>query len=350
MAIIAAGSLPEFTLKDHSFSMPVGRIEYYHLGPFTFKEFLLQVEPALVEVLDNYHIQAPITLTHHALLLKRQREYLFVGGMPEAVLVYSTTGSLVEVGRIHEAITRTCYDDFSKYAKAKDLLMLQQIFTSLPNLSGTKVVYTRLLQDTRSSEIKHSLELLVKARICFPVYSTNCAGVPLGAGIDLKTFKLLFLDIGLANHQSGIDWLTISASDNVRLVNEGTLTEQFIGQHLLYRDGGYRQPELFYWLREGKQSNAEVDFVISRGDWVVPVEVKAGEKGTMKSLFQFFAKKKGQLAIRFDFNPPSLMKAKHQMIDGDVKQAVTFPLLSLPCYLVEETSRLVDELRTQALE
>ena len=94
LPLISAGSLLEFALADLHFSMPVGRIEYYHLGPMTFKEFLTAVEPGLVPYLSNFHIHQTVPVTVHQKLNKRQREYLIVGGMPEAVLAFVENNNL----------------------------------------------------------------------------------------------------------------------------------------------------------------------------------------------------------------------------------------------------------------
>lgn len=117
--VITAGSLLEFALANHHFSMPVGRIEYYHLGPMTFSEFLTALDPKLVSYCTKFQIDQPMPLTAHQNLIKRQREYLFVGGMPEAVQIFIETGALGEVTAVHRSIAETYQDDFSKYAKKK---------------------------------------------------------------------------------------------------------------------------------------------------------------------------------------------------------------------------------------
>jgi len=119
LPVISAGSLLEFALADHHFSMPVGRIEYYHLGPMTFREFLSAVEPGLKRYLSEFRINKSILVTAHQKLIKRQREFLFVGGMPEAVYAFTEENSLMEVTAVHRSIAETYQDDFSKYAKKK---------------------------------------------------------------------------------------------------------------------------------------------------------------------------------------------------------------------------------------
>ena len=124
------------------------------------------------------------------------------------------------------------------------------------------------------------------------------------------------------------------------LINEGGLAEQFIGQHLLTLKN--EAPILCYWLREKKSSNAEVDYVISRGNKVLPVEVKSGKSGSLKSLQQFVLKKNNNTAIRFDLNVPTIQDVSHITTTSNGNKSVNYKLLSLPLYMVEELPRFID--------
>ena len=173
---------------------------------------------------------------------------------------------------------------------------------------------------------------------------SDCSGVPLGAQVDSHTYKALFLDIGLCTHALGVRWNTLGNLDDRALVNEGWLAEQVVGQSLLYRAHGVEQPTLVYWLREGRASTAEVDYVIDHEDRFIPVKVKAGSSGTLKSLLAFFARgnqarSRPPLAVRFDLNPPSSMQVEHQLPGS---APLRYRLLSLPLYLADQVSRLVD--------
>jgi len=310
LPVIGAGSLLEFTLSDHHFSMPVGRITYYHLGPLTFREFLAAVLPGHVKYLSDFRLGESIPMAAHKKLLNRQREYLFVGGMPEAVQSFIDEGSLTEVTAIQRSIADTYQDDFAKYAKQKDLVLLQQVFRYIPRQLGKKVKYSNMVREEPSKRIRNAIELLVNARICHQVFHSHSTGVPLYADISPNAYKLLFMDVGMANNICGNDWIFLESIDERGLVNEGGLAEQFIGQHLL---NPHQAPQLTYWLREGKSSNAEVDYVISRGDLIVPIEVKAGKSGSLKSLQQFVYRKGLAIAVRFDLNPPSVQNVKNVM-------------------------------------
>lgn len=340
--VISAGSLLEFALADHHFSMPVGRIEYYHLGPMTFSEFLTAVEPGLNRYLSEFKINQRIPQAAHQKLVKRQREYLFIGGMPEAVHAFAEKNALMEVTAVHRSIAETYQDDFSKYAKQKDLALMQKVFRQIPRIIGQKVKYSNVSKEDKSREVKAVIDLLVNARVCHQVFHSHCSGVPLMAEINENVYKMLFMDVGMAAYLTGLDWIALQAMDGQALVNEGKLAEQFVGQHLL---NPFVPPRLTYWLREAKSANAEVDFVTSSGDQVIPIEVKAGKSGALKSLQQFALSKNAVLCVRFDLNLPDVGEISHLARAADGSVPVTYTLLSLPLYLVGELPRILEEIR-----
>jgi len=347
LPVIATGSLLEFTLSQANFSMPVGRVIYYHLFPLSFREFLQAIAPDLLKYLDRIGPGDEIPASAHRRLLEKQREYLFVGGMPEAVSVYRESGSLTEVSEVHRSIVDTYRDDFHKYAAQKDLLRLQKIFSRIPQQLTQKTKYSHYDPEARANEVKGVIDLLTKARVCFPVVRSHCNGVPLSAEADEKSFKLLFLDVGLANHLLGATWSSIQNRSEAELINEGGLAEQFIGQHLLNLEQGRQIPQLHYWLREGKANNAEIDYVIASAGRIYPIKVKAGKSGSLKSLHQFLSKKDRQIGIRFDLNPPSLQELEASIrVSGSHKQtgSVNYRLLSLPLYAVEEVNRICERM------
>jgi predicted AAA+ superfamily ATPase len=336
LPVVAAGSLLEFALAEHSFSMPVGRVEYLHVGPVSFSEFISCLDPDLERWREAAGRFEKIPDTAHQRLLSRLREYLFVGGMPEAVMEYAETGSLAEVQEVQRSIVETYQDDFSKYARRAELVRLQRVFGQIPRNIGKKIKYVNLSREERSREIKADVELLSLAQICQKVTASHCSGVPLSADVSDDVFKLIFMDTGIVNYLCGGRWKDISEATEQSLVNEGPLAEQFAGQHLAYLDRS--RPQLHYWLREGRANNAEVDYVLSQGMRILPVEVKSGVSGTLKSLQQFVLEKGSSQAIRFDLNQPSRMTVKVNARSGSGVEEVCFELLSLPLYAVEALS------------
>ncbi len=339
LPIIAAGSLLEFVLADHAFSMPVGRIEYLFLEIMGFEEFLAAIdETSLLELLRTYPITSAFPETAHSRLLGRLRDYMLVGGMPEAVRVFADTGSFAATGSVHASILETYRDDFAKYGTRSEIAQLRRVYGFVPSAVGEKFKYSRVDANARSRDIKRALELLVMARVVRRVTHTDATGLPLGATLKEAAFKTYFLDVGLVNAACGIDRLTPEQVADARFVNEGPMAEQFIAQHLPLLAPDDRVFTPTYWLREGRANNAEVDFVHQLGPDIAPIEVKAGKSGSLKSLLELVATRGTDRALRFDTNPPALQRVSHARSHGD--DAVEFTLLSLPLYMVEQTARL----------
>ena len=190
------------------------------------------------------------------------------------------------------------------------------------------------------------IELLEMARVISSVTHSQCSGLPLQADLNEKVFKLIFLDVGLMNAICGLGWDTLANQTPVQLVNAGPAAEQFIGQHLQHLLAERPNRALTYWLREGRSNNAEVDYVAEFGGRIVPIEVKAGRAGTLKSLHQFVFEKRVPFAIRFHADVPALQTVDTEIRRGNGAERVHYRLLSLPLYLVERLPRIVNGLST----
>jgi len=340
LAVISAGSLLEFALAENSFPMPVGRVEYFYMGPVSWDEFLhAKGEAHLLGLMADYVWGDDFPFSAHERLLGLLRDYLLVGGMPEAVQHYLDGGDFETIFDIQYSIYQTYRDDFSKYAHGQALVRLQKILDYLGQGTGRKVKYVNIDRESQSREIKQAVELILKAGLVLQAVHSHGDGVPLGAQLDPKASKLYSLDVGLYNRICNLKQLSEHEMQNARFINEGVIAEQFIAQHLYFRETPKRKLELHYWLREGSARNAEVDFLIQIGQQVVPVEVKAGKSGTLKSLFQFTLEKGSQSACRFDLNLPS-RQAVEQIYNGN---SVSFNLRSLPLYMCHEMERLLSE-------
>ncbi|RLB74128.1 MAG: AAA family ATPase [Deltaproteobacteria bacterium] len=331
--IICAGSLLEFLLAEHVFSMPVGRIEYLHFGPMDFEEFLwAQEQDRLVKFLSTFSLADSIPESIHQNLLYYVKLFWAIGGMPAAVKRFCDSGELAEALREHEIILQTYEDDFGKYRKRIYPQRLRKVFHRLPALVGGKLKYVNIDPGERSRELADSLHLLELARIFYRVRHSAGNGIPLAAEAKEKDFKPLFLDAGLVSTSLGLNLVKLEIADDLLMINNGAMAEQFIGQHLLYDRPAYEKPQLFYWNREKRGSSAEVDYLIAYESQVVPVEVKAGATGSLKSLQVFIAEKKVPVALRFNTMQPSCLRQK------------TAELITLPLYLVGQTKRLLAEI------
>ena len=337
LVVIAAGSLLEFALAENPFPMPVGRIEYFFMGPVSWEEFLhAKEEPQLCDLLANYELGKPFPQAGHQRLVHLLREYFLTGGMPEAVQLHLNGEDWEVVFDAQNSVYQTYRDDFSKYAQGPALVRLQKILDYLGQGTGRKVKYVQIDSTSQARDIKQALDMIWKAGLVLQVQHSHGDGVPLASQIDPKVFKLYSLDIGILNRICRLDHLNIQRFQEDSFVNESILAEQFVAQQFYFRQTPKQSPELHYWLREGKTGNAEVDFLVQSGQEVIPVEVKSGKSGTLKSLFQFANKKNASRACRFDLNLPSCQNVVHHTQQGEI----TMNLLSLPLYLCHQLDRM----------
>lgn len=339
LPVIAAGSLLEFILDKHTFSMPVGRIGYLHLEPLSFEEFLAALnEQGLLNYIASFDWKTTIPAALHSRFMQLIREYVIVGGMPEAVASWVEHRSLLKIGEIHQNLITTYRDDFNKYSNRSHTEILETVLRSIPENLGKKFVYKRVDPDVRSTVIKESFDLLHKARICHPVIRCHAGGVPLGAQLDRKFYKAIFLDVGLCSSMLKLRLDQITQIDELILINSGGIAEQVVGQLLRTVEEPYMGPELYYWIREEKGSSAEIDYIIEHNQQIVPIEVKSGEQGTLKSLHLFMGLKKLALALRVSSGCPS--KTAVQFKD-QLGNTARYTLLSIPFYLLGQVRRLL---------
>jgi predicted AAA+ superfamily ATPase len=241
---------------------------------------------------------------------------------------------------VKESILETYKDDFNKYSSSVKHELILNVFKKLPLMVGEKFKYVKIDRNNRAKNIAQALHSLEMAKIALPVNHSSCNGIPLRAEVNTKKFKIVFLDVGLMASACGTSMLDIENADDLFMVNSGNLCEQFIGQHLLYLNEYYKTPELYYWIREAKSASAEVDYVISIGNKIIPVEVKAGKTGHLKSLHQFIKEKSVDLAVRINLDKPSIFQESNKVPGG---QSVNYKLLSIPFYLIGQINRLVRE-------
>ncbi len=340
LPVIAAGSLLEFVLEEHTFSMPVGRISYMHLEPLSFEEFVLANDKVqLYEYLKNYQWKIDTPTLVHEQMMRLFKEYLLIGGMPGVVSNWITENSLKRVHQIQSDLLATYRDDFSKYRGRISIEKLDETVMAIPRMLGEKFVYSHVNSEVTAKTIKNILELLSKARLCHRVSATLANGIPLAAELRDKYFKEIFLDTGLCCAALGLNLNQINTENELIMINNGGIAEQVAGQLLRTINPPYLEPSLYYWLREEKDSNAEVDYIIQHGNQVVPVEIKAGSTGGLKSLHLFMGLKKLPIAVRINSDYPRKTQVKVKDPSG---QLVQYKLLSIPFYLIGQIHRLLD--------
>jgi predicted AAA+ superfamily ATPase len=285
--VIGAGSLLEFALAAENLRMPVGRVQYLFMYPLTFYEFLDATgEHRARESIASHEQAIPFPEALHNHLLSLLKRYCLVGGMPAVVQDYINNKNLNHCQRLLAAISQTYRDDFGKYAKQVKIPLLQKLFHAVPKMVGRKFKYSAVDETLPSRDLKQALDLLEKAGVVYRVRQTSGDGLPLEAGASDRNFKVIFLDVGLMQSICGVYGEIVSAAD-ILAVHAGAVAEQFVGQELVANLDPYIHPGLYYWAREARTSNAEVDYLVPYGSQVFPLEVKAGKSGTLRSIQLF---------------------------------------------------------------
>lgn len=323
--IIAAGSLLEFSLNSENLRMPVGRVQYLFLHPVSFSEFLGaigedQLYLFLKEITPNQSIEPML----HDKLIQFLKTYFIVGGMPGILQIYLVTKSAEAVREAQANLIQSFYDDFTKYHQNMDIKILRNLFHNIPRFLGQHIKFSRLIEGESIYKIKQHIEALQLAGMIIPIYKTKASGIPLGVDYKETNLKLLFADIGLANHICNLQ-LEIDHSSDVLLINQGAIAEQFVGQELIAYGPKYEKKSLYFWEREKVGTMAEIDYVIQVDSKIYPIEVKAGKTGRLKSLQQFIQEKK----------PPFGIQISQKPLHFENK------ILNVPLYLISELRRLM---------
>ncbi len=275
--VIAAGSLLEFALKDISF--PVGRLQMLSMFPMTFEEFLIANDKIMI----TEHIkQTNSSLSENVIEIINNElsKYFIVGGMPECVKTYINTGSFVKTVNIQSDLIATFRQDFSKYAGHSDKRCLNSVLNSAANKVGEQIKYSHLTNDFSNPTIKKAYELLETARLFTRVRAASPIGIPLGASASEKKFKTVFLDIGLLSNINGFYTEKLISKQKLFTAFNGKMAEQFVGQELIASN----RENLYYWSRDARSSSAETDYIIEKGQEIIPIEVKSGKSGSLRSL------------------------------------------------------------------
>lgn len=284
--VVAAGSLLDFALE--SVGTPVGRVDSLHMYPLSFAEFLLAMdEDRLAQAIETVQDIPPVA---HDLLLTRLGTYLAVGGMPEAVACWLSSGDLRRCRRVLAGLAEGYRSDFGKYARRHEIKYVDLLFREVASTQGRRFVFSHVPGEYRARELAPALDLLEKAGVVHRVVQSPGSGCPLRAGARPDRFKLLFIDVGLTQVLLGLDAAGLVVDAATAITHRGALAEAFVGQEMIAYGSPWVGRELFYWHREARGSSAEVDYLIEDRGRVVPVEVKSGGRGGLKSLRLFLEK------------------------------------------------------------
>ncbi len=337
--VIAAGSLLEVRMKHEGWSFPVGRVEFLYLYPLTFEEFLsVTGEELLLQSLTELKIGKSMTTVVHDKLMGFLSDYMVIGGMPEAVAEYLKNKSLLSIQSCHESLISSFKEDFSKYSKGAEIEYLKLVWDQIPFEIGKRITYSKLGGSSiRSGEISKAFDILHEAMLVERIFPSIQNHPPLIKKTKSAP-KAIFLDVGLCAHAVHItrDQIYKQLLDPFY---QGGLFEAFVGQELLASDS-HNRSTLFFWIREEKGTSSELDFLIPYQNEIIPIEVKSGSHGSLKSLHQFLSRSHIAFGVRF-YNQKDL-KLEKQIISLPDGSKLDYRLLSIPFYL---SFRLVDIIR-----
>lgn len=325
LAVVAAGSLMEVRLAERGFSFPVGRVTFRWLNPFSFFDFLGATgRDVLRETLISRRIPGGV----HEEALRTLREYLLVGGMPAAVTTWAETGDPVRTRQLHTDLLQAFAEDIHRYRRVRNPEPIEAAFDALPRHYGSRFKYAGFAPEQSSVRMKSALEKLEGAMLVDLALPTSSYAPPYRPR-PRSAPKLVPLDMGLALAQAGTPFEELRRADPLRVL-DGRAAEMFVGQQLRAHRLRDREP-LRFWVRESPQANAEVDFLV--GD--LPVEVKAGASGRLRSLHQFLARSGTRTGVRFHSGPP---EDRAQTVEIPGHGELAYRLVSLPLYLAETLS------------
>ncbi len=318
--IVAAGSLLGVKLA-HVKGFPVGKVQFQELHPLSFLEFLEALqETRLKDFIEQLDTIEPLPPNLHEKLLMYFKEYLFVGGMPEAVAEYIDSHNVTKVREIQTAILNAYSLDFAKHAPKDQIMKINQVWSSIPSQlakENKKFIYSVIREGSRAKEFEGALQWLIEAGLIYKASLISVPKIPLSAYANLNAFKIYLVDVGLLGAMANLSAKTILHENELFQEFRGAIAENYIAQELVHS----RYP-LYYWTSEGK---AELDFIIEQEDVIYPLEVKSGNSSKKKSLLVYGATYQSNMLIRS--SPMNLRK------DGNI--------LNCPLYLIEELRSLI---------
>jgi len=319
--VIAAGSLLEFALKDVQ-SFPVGRVEFLYLYPFNFVEYLHAIgHKASLKQLEDI----PIKSVAHKTLLKLFNQYTIIGGMPEIVREFTNNKSVADLASIYESIWSSYISDSEKYApNATARNVIKHIMSTAAFSIDKRIKFQNFGNSNyRSREVGEAMRNLHQAKIIQLIYPTTATEAPIIPDLK-KSPRLQFLDTGILNYILGITAEMIILED-LSQSYKGAIIPHIITQELIsIQSEKFQSPN--FWVREKKQSSSEVDLVYTIDKRIIPIEIKSGSTGSLKSLHQFIERTNHPYAVRVYAGEFEIQKTK-------TPNGTPYLLMNLPYYL-----------------
>ncbi len=320
--VIAAGSLLEIYLEKYRISFPVGRVEFLYLYPMRFAEY---IEASGAGTAVNAFNAVPLPGYARGRLLDLFHEYILIGGMPAVVAEYLEYRDLNRLSSIYESLLVSYTDDAAKYSRNSSMFqVIRHAIETAPMEAGNRIRFHGFGNSSyRSREMGEAFRTLERAMLLYLLYPVTSTELPLIPD-KKKSPRLLFLDTGLINYYVGLQKRFIGLSD-LNSLYRGKIAEHIVGQELLASECSRHKKPIF-WIREKAGSSAEIDFIYLYNGLAVPVEVKSGKAGTLRSLHLFMEKVNHDLAVR--------LYSRELVIDNlKTPGGKSFRLLNMPYFL-----------------
>jgi hypothetical protein len=318
-------------MDTHKVSFPVGRVEYRYMYPLTFEEFLqASGENEAVDIFNEIPVQDWAVER----ILELFHKYTMIGGMPEVVSRYVETGDVSSLRSVYSGLITSYKDDVSKYASSsKEVTVLRHVIENAGFEAGKRITFKKFGNSPyRSREIGDALRTLERAMLLYLRYPTTDKSMPLRPDLKKKP-RLQLLDTGILNYLAGLQAQYFEYSD-LHSFYSGILAEHIVSQEIMSSDTLELKKPLF-WVRELRQSNAEIDIIIPYKTIAVPVEIKSGKTGTLRSLHSFIDQSGANFAVR-------LYSGKIEIEKAETPSGAKFTLLNLPYCFASKISGYIE--------
>ena len=329
--VIAAGSLLEIALHDKHISFPVGRVQQYFQYPLSFKEFLMAMDAK-----EAGKAFGAVPVKPYAVdgLMDFFHRYALIGGMPEVVAGYVRENDVTALNDIYDSLLVSYQDDVGKYARNPTMAtVLRHCIETAPFAAGRRITFAGFGESNyRSREVGEALRTLQRALLIHLIYPSTSIDIPIMPDLK-KAPRLQLLDTGLLNYFVGLQEQFFH-HDNLHAIYKGMIAEHIVGQELIAAASNTRKKQCF-WVREKSQAQAEVDFLTQYKGHVVPIEVKSGKTGRLRSLFQFMDRCPHPYAVRLYAGPLEIQPAR-------TLAGKEFYLLNIPYFLASRIHQYLD--------
>lgn len=320
--VITAGSLLEFAMKDVR-SFPVGRVQYLYMYPLNFKEFLLALgQESALEQMNTILLPE----FAHQVLLDLFHTYTIIGGMPEIVKTYIKSKGVADLPEIYESIWKTYKNDIEKYASnATERNVIKHIINVAHLYIDQRIKFQNFGNSNyRSREVGEAFRNLDAAKIIQLIYPTTDVEVPLKSDIK-KSPRMQFLDTGLVNYDLKIQGQLLSLNELSKAYKGAIIPHIFTQEIISLNTINDKNPH--FWVRQKSQADSEVDLIIEFQNKAIPVEIKSGATGSLKSLHQYIERTDHPYAVRVYGGK---LKIEKHRTPGTKKEYI---LMNLPYYL-----------------